>query len=216
MKSIQAKPNWSKQELALLKTLHTPALIQKFLDAVPYSSESIYRSPRSVLRDGKAHCFDGAVFAAACLERIGYPPLILELKAVRDDDHLMALYRIDSCWGAVAKSNFVGLRYREPIYRSLRELAISYFSSFFNVESQKTLRAYSAPLKLARFEHWNWWFNDEAMDRIAEKLDNGRHYALLSARQIACLVAVDPRTYQGEMTGTDPTGLYRPVKKSGG
>jgi len=213
MKSVEEYPRWTKRELALLKPLRTPARIQGFLDSIPYASESTYRSPRSVLRDRRAHCFDGAVFAAACLEQIGHPPMILELRAVRDDDHLVAIYCIDGCWGAVAKSNIVGLRFREPIYRSLRELAISYFSSFFNVEAKKTLRSYSLPLDLRRFARWDWPFTDKAMDRIAKRLDAGFHRPLLTRSQIARLTAVDPRTYHGEMTGTDPAGLYRPGKK---
>ncbi len=166
-----------------------------------------------MLGDRKAHCFDGAVFAAACLERIDFSPVILELRAVRDDDHLLALYRVDGYWGAVAKSNFVGLRFREPIYRSLRELAISYFPSFFNVEAEKSLRAYSSPLRLSRFARWDWQFVDATMDRIAAGLDASRGFALISPRQVARLAKVDSRSFQGEMVGTDPAGLYRPGKK---
>jgi len=201
--------DWTRSELTVLESLRTPAKIQEFLDAVPYSIDPIYRSPRSVLRDRRAHCFDGAVFAAACIERIGFPPLLLELKAERDDDHLLAIYRIDGCWGALAKSNYVGLRFREPIYRGLRELAISYFASYFNPDAEKTLRAYSAILRLDRFERWIWRFEDGAMDQMERALNEGRHFPLVTSEQISRLNPVDPRTYKGEMTGTDPAGLYR-------
>ncbi|MFH1212857.1 MAG: hypothetical protein V1681_02115, partial [Candidatus Neomarinimicrobiota bacterium] len=136
-------------ELALLDGLDSPLKIQVFLDETPYSTEPIYRSPLSVLRDRKAHCFDGALFAAAALRRLSYPPLILEmLPNKRDDDHLLALYQKDGFWGAVAKSNFTGLRSREPIHRTLRELILSYFEDFFNIASEKTLRGYTLPLNL--------------------------------------------------------------------
>src|SRR5262245_29325511 len=114
--------------------LASPAAVQEFLDGTAYSSEPVYRCPASVLRDGTAHCFDGAVFAAAALRRLGERPRIFELLTVpgRDDTHVVALYRRGGAWGAVAKSNFVGLRFREAVYRNLRELALSYFEVFYN------------------------------------------------------------------------------------
>ena len=116
----------SKLERRVIAQLTTPRKIQDFLDGLPYSVESIYRCPLRVFQEHTAHCFDGALFAAAALRRLGYPPLVLNMSAiVEDDDHLLALYKRDGHWGAVAKSNFVGLRFREPIYRNLRELMIS-------------------------------------------------------------------------------------------
>src|SRR3990172_4896884 len=113
----------TQKELKVISSLSSPSKIQAFLDDVPYSAEEVYRCPLRVLRDRKAHCFDGALFAAAALRRLGCPPLILDMiPGDRDDDHLLALYKCDDHWGAVAKSNFVGLRFREPVYRTLREL----------------------------------------------------------------------------------------------
>ena len=132
--------------------LDSPVAIQAFLDAIPYSAEEVYRSPASVLRDRMGHCFDGALFAAAALRRLGHPPRIVDMIAVRDDDHILAVYKRFGCWGAVAKSNYVGLRFREPIYRSLRELVLSYFELFYNVAGEKTLRAYTVPLDLSGFD----------------------------------------------------------------
>ena len=132
----------NKAEYKFLKTLVNPARVQAFLDEIPYSTEHVYRCPLRVLRERIAHCFDGALFAAVTLRRLGYPPLILELVPNgRDDDHLLALYKRNGHWGAVAKSNFVGLRFREPVYRNLRELVMSYFEQFYNVEREKTLRS---------------------------------------------------------------------------
>ena len=121
-------PKTPPELTAAYRQLKTPALIQAFLDETPYSPEERYRCPLSVLRDRKAHCFDGAVFAAAMLRRLGHRPLIVDmLPNGRDDDHMLALFRVDGHLGALAKSNFSGLRYREPIYRTLRELVLSYF-----------------------------------------------------------------------------------------
>ena len=132
----------SPSERQLLSGLESPAAIQAFLNTIPYSEDHFYRCPLRVLRERKGHCFDGALFAAMALRRIGYPPLILELiPNERDDDHILALFKQDGCWGAVAQSNFTGLRYREPVYRSLRELVMSYFEDFFNSVGEKTLAA---------------------------------------------------------------------------
>ena len=197
-------------EKRLLRSLATPAKIQAYLNGIPYSSDPIYRCPRSVMRDTKAHCFDGAVFAAAALQAIGYPPLIMELKAVRDDDHLLALFRREGCWGAVAKSNFAGLRYREPIFRNLRELSLSYFEEFFNINGEKTLRSYSVSLDLGRFDALSWQTNDPALDRIAERLDRIRHYPLIHSRQERGLAPVDERMFRAGLLGADEKGLYKP------
>src|SRR5438128_1298491 len=107
---------WSAQERAVLDRLDSPAAVQAFLDAVPYSTDPIYRSPRSVLRDRRAHCFDGAVFAAAALERLGHAPRLVNMRAFQDDDHVIAIFQRDRRYGAVATSNFVPLRYREPVF----------------------------------------------------------------------------------------------------
>jgi len=122
-------------ERGMISGLTSPARIQAFLDDIAYSTDDFYRCPLRVLRERTAHCFDGAVFAAAALRRLGHPPLILDLLSNgRDDEHLLALFKVDGHWGAVAKSNFVGLRFREPVYRSLRELAMSYFEQYYNIE----------------------------------------------------------------------------------
>src|SRR5512135_753701 len=129
-------------ERRMINRLSTPEKIQLFLDDIAYSTEEIYRCPVRVLRDRTGHCLDGALFAAAALRRLGYPPLVLDMlpEPGRDDDHVLAVYRRNGRWGSLAKSNFVGLRSREPVYRNVRELVMSYFDVFYNVEGQKTLR----------------------------------------------------------------------------
>ena len=196
-------------ERQFLETLNTPIKIQGFLDELPYSTEHIYRCPLRVLRDRVAHCFDGALFAAAALRRLGYPPLILEMiPDERDDDHLLAIYRIDEYWGAVAKSNFVGLRFREPIYRNLRELVLSYFEQYYNVEREKTLRSYTSPLNLKAFDKFNWMTCDESLGRIAKRLDKIRRVPILTPSMTSNLSLVDERSYQAGLFEANERGLY--------
>src|SRR5467141_3058989 len=136
---------FTPSELRKLRRMKGPHGIQKFLDDAPYHLADTAWSPRRVLAEKTAHCLEGAIFAAAALRANGYPPLIIDFEARRDTDHVLAVYQNDGYWGAIAKSNFTGLRYREPVYRSLRELAISYFEDYFNLLGERTLRKYSAP-----------------------------------------------------------------------
>lgn len=198
-----------KEEILNESKINTPEKIQEFLDSIPYSVEDIYRCPKRVFKDKVAHCFDGAVFAAAALLFVGYDPLIIELKAVNDDDHMLALYKRNGCWGAIGKSNFVGLRYREPIYRNLRELGLSYFEFYYNTIGEKTLRSYSKVLNLKDIGE-DWLIKDEKMEDIANKIEKMRHYPLLTEVMIKALSPVDKRTYEAGMLGTDPRGLYKP------
>ncbi len=203
-----------RSEREFLETLTTPVKIQAFLDGLPYSTEHIYRCPLRVLRDRVAHCFDGALFAAAALRRLGYPPLILEMVPNdRDDDHLLAPYRIDEYWGAVAKSNFVGLRFREPIYRTLRELVMSYFEQYYNVEREKTLRSYTLPLHLKVFDKLNWMTSDESIELIAQRLDESRKISILTPSMISNLSLVDDRSYRAGLFEANERGLYKPPRQ---
>src|SRR5678816_1385428 len=139
-------------ERAVFRRLNRPEKIQRFLDSeLAYNKEPngpTCRSPRRVLRDRTAHCMEGALIGAAALRMCGHPPLLMDLEAVRDVDHVLAIFRLRGHWGAVAKSNYSGLRYREPVYRTLRELAMSYFEHYYNLKREKTLRKYSRPCLL--------------------------------------------------------------------
>jgi len=201
---------WTAREKAVLEPLDSPDAIQSWLDELPYSDEPVYRSPRSVLRDRKAHCFDGAVFAAMALERIGQPALIVDLAAERDDDHVLALFRRRGLFGAVAKSNFVGLRFREPLFRTVRELALSYFELYFNLVREKSLRSVSPPVRLATFDRLSWRTDDAAMEAIAARLYAVRHRPLLTPAQVRELRPVDDRTFRSQLLGANEAGLYRP------
>ena len=202
---------FSRKELALLERLSTPFKIQNFLLSLPYSAEERYRSPKSVLMDKIAHCFDGALFAAAALRFIGYPPLIIDmLPNDRDDDHIIAVYRIKGHWGAVAKSNFAGLTYREPVHRTLRELILSYFEQFYNIRREKTLRAFTVPLDLRAFDKINWMGDDAGLDAIGVHLDEIRKIKLLTPAMIRRLSPIDERSYRAGLTGANWSGLFRP------
>ena len=137
-------------ELRKLRSMKNPYGIQKFLDAMPYHLEDTAWSPRKVLAEESSHCLEGAIFGAAALRANGYPPLLLDFEADHDTDHVIAIYRERGCWGAVAKSNYTGCRWREPVYRTLRELALSYFNIYFNLRRERTLRRYSVPVNLKR------------------------------------------------------------------
>jgi hypothetical protein len=201
----------TRQEQQLMSSLNSPYKIQGFLDSVPYSTEPVYRCPLQVLRDRLAHCFDGALFAAAALRRIGYPPLILDMiPNERDDDHLLALFKQQGYWGAVAKSNFVGLRFREPVFRTLRELVLSYFEQYYNVEREKTLRGYTIPLNLEVFDEYHWTTSDASLERIARRTDEIRRFSLLTAKMTSALSPVDERTYTAGLQGVNKEGLYKP------
>jgi hypothetical protein len=154
-----------------------------------------------VLRDRTAHCMEGALFGAAALRMLGYPPLLLDLEAVHDDDHVLAIFRSRGLWGAVAKSNYSGLRYREPVYRSLRELVMSYFEHYFNLRAEKTLRRYSGAVNLARFDRRQWMTSEEDVWMVPEYLCDVAHRAVLPRAVERRLGRVDGRLFAAGKLG---------------
>jgi hypothetical protein len=145
---------------------------------------------------------EGALLAAAALRVNGHPALLMDLEAVRDDDHVIALYREHGLWGGIAKSNYAGLRFRAPIYRTLRELALSYFEHYYNLRGERTLRAYSAAVKLSRFDSQHWMTSEEDVWCVAEYLVDARHYALFPNKIARTLPRLDRRSYEAGMHGT--------------
>lgn len=184
-----------------LQSLKAPAGIQRFLDDLPYNLSFTARSPRKVLQDQTASCLEGGIFAAAALRVLEFPPLIFDLEADRDTDHVVAIFKVRGHWGAVAKSNFTGCRYREPVYRTLRELAMSYFNVYFNLRFERTLRRYSRPVNLARFDHLNWIATEKPIWFIAEHLCEIPHISLLTPAMEKNLTRLDRRSVKAEMTG---------------
>jgi hypothetical protein len=192
---------FTPSELRKLRALKTPVGVQRFLDDLPYNLSYTARSPKKVLEDCTASCLEGGIFAAAALRVLGFPPVIFDLEADQDTDHVVAIFKVRGHWGAVAKSNFTGCRYREPVYRSLRELAMSYFNIYFNLRGERTLRRYSRPVNLARFDHLNWMTTDKPVWFIAEYLCEIPHIPLLTPAMEKKLTRVDRRTFQAEMVG---------------
>jgi hypothetical protein len=196
----------------LFAAFHRPYDIQAYLDSIPYVSEELDRSPLRVVRDGQGHCLDGGLLAAAALHFLGHPPLILDLvpEPNTDDDHVLALFRDRDLWGAVAKSNYSGLRYREPIFRTLRELAMSYFEPFFNIERQRTLRGYTRPLDLRRFERHAWLTSESGVAKVAHRLYQLKMIPLLRPDSIANLTLVDDRSYRAGLVGLSLDDVFKP------
>jgi hypothetical protein len=197
---------FDSREMRLLKGLGTPEKIQRFLDhEIAYNKEkggATCRSPRRVLRDRTGHCVEGALLAAAALQVYGYPPLLLDLEAVRDDDHVIALFKQHGHWGSIAKSNYAGLRFREPVYRTLRELVMSYFEHYYNPAAEKTLRAYSRPVNLSRFDGIGWMTAEEDLWTIPEYLAEISHTAILKPRTDRRLSRVDGRLFAAGLVGS--------------
>jgi hypothetical protein len=191
----------SPENLRVLRALKTPAQIQKFIDALEYQYANTAWSPQRVLRERKGHCMEGALLAAAALRVNGYPPLLMDLEAVQDDDHVVAIYRERGLWGGIAKSNFAGLRFRAPIYRTLRELALSYFEHYYNLRGERTLRAYSSPVNLERLDSQHWMTSEKNVWCVAESLIAARHYALVSDKVASALPRLDRRSFEAGMHG---------------
>ncbi len=175
----------TKKELALLKPLTTPSKIQDFLDTLPMNWEKkgdTHYSPRLALREKKAHCIEGALIAAAALWLQGEEPLLIDFmvrKGTGDDAHVGAVYKKNGYWGMISKTNHYTLRFRDPVYKTLRELALSYFHEWYmGASGEKTLESYSRPLNLKRFgTDWitaeeNLWYLDDALDALS-------HYSLV-------------------------------------
>ena len=185
-------------------SLNSPERIQSFLDSrLGYNKErggETCYSPRNVIRYQVAHCLEGAVFAAAAMRLHGSPPLVLDLEAINDDDHVVALFKYRNHWGAIAKSNYAGLRFREPVYRSLRELVMSYFEHYYNAARQKTLRAYSRPVNLSRFDDRSWMISEDHIWFLADHLVMVPHRSVLP-KGIRRISRVDKRLYAAGLVG---------------
>jgi hypothetical protein len=203
---------WTKKEERLLGSLSNPHRIQAFLDRIPYDDKPGTRSPRWVIREREAHCFEGALFAAAALRRLGHRPLVVDMYAVNDDDHVIAVFRRRGLWGAVAKSNYVTLRFREPVYRTLRELVMSYFDLYFNTLGDKSLRSFARPLDLGRFDRRGWMTTDEDIGYIGDELNRMKHIPILGPGQVRALNRIDKLLFRAAMLGAKASGLYQAKK----
>jgi hypothetical protein len=200
------------EQRGVLSGLSKPVKIQAFLDSCAYAAEDSNRSPVQVLVDRQAHCLDGGLFAAAALRRLGYPPLLVDLfpDPGMDDDHVLAVFERGGRYGAVAKSNFVGLRYRDPVYGSLRELIMSYFEQYFNINGIKTLRSYTLPVDLTRYDGLGWEWSEAGADEVEKVLLAARRFPLLTKRMVDDLAKVDDLTYRAGLLAVNMDGVYKP------
>ncbi len=188
--------SWTAAENRILRQLSTPAKIQDFVNKLKYrvqGDNETSHSPRLVLKHRAAQCIEGAVFAAAALRFHGFKPLIVDLESTPDDyDHVIAVFKVEGYWGAISKTNHGVLRYREPVYKSIRELAMSYFHEYFLQKNRrKTMRAFSQPVDLSRFDKRKWETSDEDNWYIAEYLVKIPHQKILTRGQIARLRRAD-------------------------
>lgn len=197
--------------------LDSPAAIQHYLDELPYIGEERDRCPLDVMKDGQCHCLDGGLFAALALRGIGQPGLLVDLVPARDaqgrnldDDHVLAIYQRGGLWGAVAKSNFAWLRFREPVYRSLRELAMSYFEMYFSIEARKVLRGYTRPLDISRLDYLNYAWDEIGATQLYRALYRRRPIALIAERSARELQSVDKRAYESGTLGVNWDWVYKP------
>ena len=196
---------------AIYKSLNTPVEIQAYLDSIPYVGEDRNRSPLAVMQDRQCHCLDGGLLAALALSRIGFPAQIIDLvpEPNTDDDHVLAIYRIEGHFGAVAKSNYSGLRFREPVYRSLRELVMSYFEVFFNMDGLKTLRGYTRPLSLKAFDRFDWQTTDSGVEKVSNRLYSLKPVPVTTHGMLALISKIDPRSFETNMLGVNMDGVYK-------
>ena len=181
----------SKKEIRLFKKLNNPKKIQNFINKIPINFEEkgdTCYSPRLVLKKNRCHCIEGAVLAALILRVNGFKPLIVDMTSSKDDfDHVIAIFKINEKWGAISKTNHAVLRYREPIYNSIRELVMSYFHEYFSDNSKKTLRSFSNPINLSRFDKYGWMTSWDEVWFIADYLVKVKHYQILTRKQITNL-----------------------------
>ena len=191
--------------------LNSPAEIQAYLDSLPYVGEERNRSPLQVMQDRQCHCLDGGMFGALALSHIGFPPLLVDLvpEPFTDDDHVLAIFKIDGHYGALAKSNFSGLRFREPVFASIRELVMSYFEVFFNVDGLKTLRGYTRPLNLMAFDRFHWQISEDGSAVVTNRLYSLKPIPLVTPAMVARLSPMDERSFRTNMLDVNMDGLYK-------
>jgi hypothetical protein len=191
------------------KKFREPWDIQKFLNDLKYSTDYGCRSPMGVATDNIAHCSEGAFFAAAALRYLGFKPIVIILFAKNDDDHLIAPFKKNNYWGSIAKSNTTMLRYREPVYKSIRELVMSYFDMYFNIKGEKGLRRYSETINMKKFDKYDWMHADN-LDFIWDLLEKVKTKGLLNNFMIKNLRPADKDMIEACFRGSEQEGVFKP------
>lgn len=187
-----------KEAMNIFRKLNTPGKIQDFINKIPINfeeendGEDTCYSPMQILSKNKCHCIEAAILAALILRVHGYQPLLVDMTASKDDfDHVITVFKKHGKWGAISKSNHFTLRYREPVYETIRELVMSYFNEYYNSDGKKTLRSYSMPVDLSIFDKHGWMTSDEEVWYIPDYLVSVKHYPILNRKQIAGLRGSD-------------------------
>jgi len=185
----------TQSESRLFARLNSPTKIQDYINSLPFNHErrgETYMSPRRMIAAGTAHCFEGALFAAAALIYHGRKPLLLDLRTTNDDqDHVVALFKEGRHWGAISKTNHAVLRYRDPVYASVRELALSYFHEYFLSNGKKTMRAYSEPFDLSKLPLESWFTASDDLVDLVNMLDDSPHMEIVSKDMVKRLRKAD-------------------------
>ncbi len=191
--------------LATFRSLDTPFHIQQYLDAMPYKAEARDRSPLNVMLDHQSHCLDGGLFAALALWRIGFLPLLVDIvpDPGMDDDHVLALYQLDGRWGALAKSNYVNLGFREAVHKNLRELVMTYFEHYCSVHQTKTLRGYTRPFDASKFHPNDWAWNEDSTNQMYQRFYKRKAIPLINPLMAVRLNPITDRMYTAETLHTD-------------
>ncbi len=180
---------YNNKEIKIFKKLNTPKKIQDYINKIPFNFDERHDSclsPRKVLELNKADCIEGALLASVILEFHGHKPFVLDLRSIKkpyDYDHVVAVFKVDGFWGAISKTNHSVLRYREPIYKNIRELVMSYFHEYFLDSGRKTLREYSLPINMNRFNKINWRTTEKSISKIMGEIDRIKHFKILNNKQ---------------------------------
>lgn len=200
---------WTKEEIQFLKKLNTPEKIQCHLDGLIYNSNDDAISPRYVMLTGDGHCLEGGLLAACALELQGHQPLMVNLQAENDDHHVVTVYKTKTGWGSLSKSNTTLLRGRDPVYRNVRELVMSYFEFYFNLAGEKSLYAYSDPINLNRYNHLSWRTTDDNLKDLGISFNDVVHYELVDHKHLRKLPRASKSLKDACFLGADQDGLYR-------
>lgn len=211
-RKIISADGFTLDELKIIAGFKKPHDIQLYLNNTKYNAESVTRSPKMVLKHKVANCFEGALFAAAALRFLGYKPLIVDMMAVNDDDHVIAVFKKNNLWGAIAKSNTTVLRFREPVYKTIRELVMSYFDFYFNTQGEKSLRSYSNPVNLSKFDKDDWMTTENDLEFIGDYLFEIYHHEIYP-KSSRPLNYADKEVVDLCFSGAVTEGLFVPKKK---
>jgi hypothetical protein len=200
---------WTPSERRFLRSLNTPHRIQNFLDELDYNPIDDAASPRYILLTRDAHCLEGGLLAAAALEFQGLRPLMVSLQAENDDHHVITVYKGHNGWGSISKSNTTLLRGRDPIYKSIRELVMSYFEFYFNLNGQKSLYAYSDPIDLNKYNSWGWRTTDDNLVELGKSFNDIDHFELIGQKELKRLPKVKKSLIDACFLGANQDGLYQ-------